>query len=466
MIYDIDERGQQSLYEFIYNCIKNDIINGRFTSGEKLPSKRQFAKDHGISVITVENAYAQLLTEGYIYALEKRGYFVSDIGKNYILNENISEPNQAIIPSSSNDQEDWLVDFKSNYAMYDKFPFNTWSKVMRQTLLDNEQNFLKSPDHNGVYELRAAIAKHLENFRGLRISPENIVIGAGTEYLYSLIVQLFGHSRMIAVEDPGHTKISRIYESNGVKCLHIKVDEHGMDEDALMKTNAIAAHISPSHHFPTGRIMPASRRHNLINWARENNRYIIEDDYDSEFRFSGRPIPTMASIDPNRVIYLNTFSKTLVPSIRVAYMVLPNQLMERFREKFGFYSSTVSSFEQYTLANFISGGYYERHINRMRNYYREYRNTIISTIKKSPICDKVTIEEDKSGLHFILKINADIDDEIFAERLREMRINISSVSSYCHNNYKEFEHRFIINYSAVKQEELALALENMNQLLV
>lgn len=470
LTYNFDERGKQSLYEYLYHCIKEDILSGKIKSGEKLPSKREMAKNHNISVITVENAYAQLIVEGYIYTQEKKGYYASEISEQYIntsLHNVKNETRQTVHhkTKSKDEKNDWLVDFNSNHIMYDSFPFATWSRIMRQTLLDKENAFLVSPAPNGVRELREAIASHLSHFRGMEIDENNIIVGAGTEYLYSIIVQLIGNNSIIAVEDPGYRKISKVYKSNGVKCMHLPIDQSGIPAKELTGKKIDAVHISPSHHFPTGRVMPVSRRQHLLNWARENHGFIIEDDYDSEFRFSGRPIPAMAGMDSDHVIYMNTFSKTLAPSIRIAYMILPDELMQKYNEKLNFYSGTVSSFEQYTLANFISGGYYERHINRMRNYYRDYRNTIISAIKQSPIYSKVTIEEENAGLHFILGIRKKINDEEFKEILRNHKINISSVSDYCYNELEEFRHKFIINYSAVAKDKLTKALEIMNDAL-
>ena len=354
LTYDFENRGKKSLYEYLYNCIKDDILSGKIKAGEKLPSKRQMAKNHGISVITVENAYAQLVVEGYIYAEEKKGYFASEISNQYI--DVPKEIPQKSDKKEKRKQKQWLVNFDSYHIMYDSFPFSTWTKIMRQTLLDREYAFLKKPEQNGVIELRKAISENLIHFRGMDVNPDNIIVGAGTEYLYTIIVQLLGRNSTIAVEDPGYQKIGKVYESNGVKCKHVPIDKSGFNPKHLEKTKVDAIHISPSHHFPTGRVMPMPRRQQLINMARKNNSYIIEDDYDSEFRFQGRPIPTMFGMDKEHVIYMNTFSKTLAPSIRIAYMILPDELMKKFHDKLSFYSSTVSGFEQYTLANFISKG--------------------------------------------------------------------------------------------------------------
>ena len=459
LTYNLSKRDNTPIYEYLYQCIRDDILSGRIKANEKLPSKREMSKNHNISVITVENAYGQLLVEGYIYAKEKRGYFAGDFASGYV---KASKKRDTVLET---DKKQWLVDFHSNHIRYDSFPFATWSKVMRQTLLDEENSFLTSPPHAGVPPLREAIAEHLRQFRGMDVDPNNIVVGAGTEYLYSLIVQLLGRDKIIALEDPGYRKIYDVYLSNGVKCKHISLDDEGIDIKKLKSSKADIVHISPSHHFPTGKVMPIGRRHEILQWANDNNSYIVEDDYDSEFRFQGRPIPTMAGIDDRRVIYMNTFSKTLAPSIRIAYMVLPQQLMDLFEQKLGFYSGTVSGFEQYTLANFIRRGYYERHINRMRNYYKDYRNKIIQMIKQSPIYKKVTIEEENAGLHFILGIPENVDYARFDEILKQNNIRINTVADYCYNNIKQYQNKLIINYSDVPEEKMKKALSIMNKAL-
>lgn len=264
LTYDFENRGKMSLYEYLYKCIKDDILSGKIKAGEKLPSKREMAKNHNISVITVENAYAQLIVEGYIFTKEKRGYYASRISGDY-LGENIKKKNMA---RSVEHKKQWLVNFNSNHIMYDNFPFATWSRIMRQTLLDQENSFLTSPVPNGVAELRNAIADHLAHFRGMEINPDNVIVGAGTEYLYSIIVQLLGRNTVIALEDPGYKKIGKVYESNGVKCLHLKIDNMGINPENLTGSGAGAVHISPSHHFPTGRVMPVQRRQMLLKMGK------------------------------------------------------------------------------------------------------------------------------------------------------------------------------------------------------
>ena len=460
LTYDFSSRGKTPMYEYLYNCIREDILSGNLKADQKLPSKREMASNHGISIITVQNAYEQLMVEGYIYSQEKKGYFVSKVDSGF----KVEEPKKTSAPKKTavhTKEEKPLVDFSSNHLLYDSFPFNTWSKIMRKTITDSEPDFLESPNHAGVEELRVAIANHLQDFRGMRVNPENIVVGAGMEYLYGFIVQLLGKNHMIAIEDPGHKKVGSVYESNGVKCIPIPVRDDGIDLDALKTSKAKVVHLSPSHHFPTGCVMPINNRTKLLEIV--DHGFVIEDDYDSEFRFKGRPLPTLQSLNPDKVIYLNTFSKTLAPSIRIAYMVLPDVLMRVFNEKLSFYSSTVSSFDQYTLAKFISDGYYSRHINRMRNFYKGYRKTIIDELKKSPMSDRIKIREATSGLHFILELDLKVDDKKFVKALSDRGIKLKKVTDYCYLKNDNYKHQFIINYSAVQEDKLKKAFQIMSE---
>lgn len=456
LTYNLEERGKTPLYEYLYICIKNDILDEKLAADEKMPSKRELAKNLGISVVTVQNAYEQLIAEGYITAIEKKGYFVNRIN---MFRSNINITTRADIPETRDTGDTafggqkYFADFKTNNINYDMFPFSVWSKIMREVLSEREKAFIQNIPSVGLYELRKAIADNLYRFRGMNVSCDRIIVGAGTEYLYSIIIQLIGRDSVVAVEDPGYSRAAQVYMSNGVVCEYIPLDKFGMDISVLEESCANIAHISPSHHFPTGIVMPIKRRHQLLEWACERaDRYIVEDDYDSEFRFVGRPVPTMQSIDyDEKVIYVNTFSKTIMPSIRIAYMILPERLMNVYRKRMSFYACTVSGFEQMTLARFIKDGGYERHINRMRNYYRSCRNMVISEIKKSCFGKDSGIMEENSGLHFILKLRTGLEDDELVRLAAENGVNISCVSGYCKKTADSYKHMVIINYSNVEE---------------
>lgn len=404
LTYNFTNIGSDSLYEYLYKCIKNDILQGTLKTGEKLPSKRTFAKNLGISVITVENAYEQLIAEGYIYSIPKRGFYVTDFKQAVEIEKRTFTP--EIIPLTSG-SHGYLADFTSNQTESELFPFTIWAKIIRELLNDSQIQLMINPPCGGVLSLRQAIAKYLKAFRNMTVLPEQIIIGAGTEYLYGLLIQLFGNERIYAVENPGYQKIAKIYQSYQVHCEYISMDEAGVDITELEEKKAEIIHISPSHHYPTGIVIPISRRYELLGWAaKSENRYIIEDDYDSELRLSGHPIPTLQSIDvSDKVIYMNTFTKTLASTARISYMILPRTLLNMFYQKLSFYSCTVSTFEQYTLAKFIEEGYFEKHINRLRNYYLNKRNTIVGAIQNSRLKEYVTISGEEAGVHFLLKID-------------------------------------------------------------
>lgn len=463
--YSFADIGSDSLYIHLYKCIKNDILQGVLCAGEKLPSKRNLAKNLNISIITVENAYAQLVAEGYVYSIPKKGFFVTDI-KSLI---NQSEPvlSTENVQLSSGDSS-YFADFTSNQTSSEHFPFSIWAKLTRELLTHNQQELLTNPPCGGILPLREAIAKHLKDFRNMTVAPEQIIIGAGTEYLYGLLIQLLGFDKNYAVEEPGYNKISQIYESHHISYHFASMDSYGVKIEDLENQDIDIVHISPSHHFPIGTVMPISRRYELLAWAAKSDmRYIIEDDYDSEYRLNDQPIPTLQSIDvQEKVIYVNTFTKTLASTIRISYMVLPKHLVNTFYSKMFFYSCTVSNFEQYVLARFISEGYFEKHINRMRNYYHNKRDILLHAIETSPLASYVTISEEDAGLHFLLKINTTLSDEELLLRLEQKSIKISSLSQYYQTPPKEAEHTFIINYSFVTEKNIEKAIQMIYQALL
>ena len=452
LTYQLKKSPGVPLYEALYRCIRSDILSGNLKTGEKLPSKRALADNLEISKITVETAYSQLLSEGYIRSEEKVGYFV----------EAVERPAQKTVPQTPSTEKNYTpaLDLTANGT--EQFPFSVWSKLQREVMLDYGEKLLRPLPHQGIVELRQAIADHLAAFRGMSVDPENILIGAGTDFLYNLLIQLLGRDKTYAVEEPGYGKIRKIYAAGGVACLSAPMDSLGVRPDRL--ENADILHISPSHHFPTGIITPVSRRQELLNWAKRGEKWIIEDDYDTEFRFDSHPMPAMQSLDSERVIYMNSFSKTLAPSIRISYMVLPPSLMADFQEKLGFYSCTVPSFEQYTLARFLSRGYFEKHINRMRKFYKNRRNRVVSTLEHCAFADKLTILEQNAGLHFLVKVDTALSDRELTEKLAAAGIRIRALSSYYHDQSEDL-HCLVINYSGLKEEAFAAALASAKDIM-
>lgn len=464
LTYDLSGT-DKPLYEKLYNCIKQDILLGNLSKDEKLPSKRTLAKNLGISIITVENAYEQLIAEGYVYALPKKGYYVEKV---YDLRLTQTAKKKEVDIHTPKKNEDYLFDFSSNKISADNFPFSTWAKLMRETISMRERELLDVSPCGGVYELRKAIADHLESFRAMPVHPDQIIVGAGTEYLYGLLIKLLGKDQVYCVENPGYKKISQVYNGNDAKCIPVPLDEQGMRPDALAKSGAQIAHISPTHHFPTGITMPISRRHEILSWAGEaDDRYIIEDDYDSEFRLNGKPMPSLFSIDScGKVIYINTFSKSLTSTIRIGYMVLPEKLANEFYEKLSFYSCTVSTFEQYTLSQFISRGYFEKHINRMRLHYGRKRARVLSIIRDNLSDDECRIIESDSGLHFLMQINTSLSDKQAKQLLASRGIKIRSMSDFYLDDTVEDSHSFVVNYSSIDEEKLPNAIEVLREILI
>ncbi|MCQ2601071.1 MAG: PLP-dependent aminotransferase family protein [Treponema sp.] len=450
------------LYQQIYEFIKKEIISGNIASDEKLPSKRTLAKNLGISTLTVETAYSQLNAEGFIYSLPKRGYFASEIKMTAATLTSNSEKKSAASSRRSEkkstvnnsrpaqSQPEYTINFSDSQTDPESFPFSVWAKLLREVLNTHQNDVMKNSPAQGTLVLRQAIAKHLHQFRGMDVNPDQIVIGAGTEYLYTLLIQLFGFDKTYAIEDPCHKKITKIYNSFGVKTVHIPMDEKGILIKGLNSKKADIVHISPSHHFPTGIIMPVTRRYELLNWASEKSgRYLIEDDYDSEFRFNGKPLPTMQSIDNfDRVIYMNTFTKTLSSTIRISYMVLPQMLMEEFSRKLNFYSCTVPVMDQYTLASFIDQNYFEKHINRMRKSCGLKRDTFFAAIEKYDRKKYFSIMEGDAGLHFLLKVSQDRLEK-FTDSLISKKIKLTSVAEYYNKPSAQNQNMFVINYSSI-----------------
>ena len=356
MKYRIEKDSPQSAYLQLYHQLRGDIVSGVYPNGKKLPSKRLLAEQTGVSVITVEHAYAILCDEGYLEPRERSGYFVSYSAADCFP---VAEPDSVRQLPSARD-------------LADDFPFSVLAKTMRRVLSEYGESILVKSPNNGCTELRKAIAAYLARCRGINVAPSQIVIGSGAEYLYGLIVQLLGRERVFALENPSYEKIRRVYLANGVTCDMLRLGGDGIRTSELARTGASVLHVTPFHSFPSGITASAGKRSEYIRWAHSRGGYIVEDDFDSEFTLSSKAEDTLFSLEPKRsVLYLNTFSKTIAPSMRLGYMVLPESLTDAFEQSVGFYSCTVPVFEQYVLAELLSNGDFERHINRVRRRRRK-----------------------------------------------------------------------------------------------
>ena len=452
LTYDLNKSGKLPKYDYLYQCIRDDIISGKIKSNEQLPSKRALANHLSIGLITVANAYEQLITEGYIVAKERVGYFVQELPEDFIKKN--QEKNEV---TKEEPEHEYFADFMANRISLKLFPISIWNQMLRQALYDNSDTLFKTIPYNGIYELREAIADYLHKNRGMTVSPSQVIIGAGTEYLYSRLIQLFGRKSTFGFEESSFDKLSTICTAYGNPYNFIPIDESGLIVDELKNIATDIVHVSPSNHFPTGIVMPIKRRLELMEWAYESdNRYIIEDDYDSEFRYKGKYIAPIYTEDVNnKVIYMNTFSKTMVPSLRISYMVLPVDILERYKETMSFYSCTVSSFEQYALARFISGGYFERHINRIKNYYKKLRVQIINAIRESSIGEISEIVEHHSGTHFLLKVKTDLSEEEINEKCLENDLHILTYADYIKDDTdSDKSMTLVINYAGINPERI------------
>lgn len=397
------------LYEQIYEHIRKEIREGKLLAGEKLPSTRSLAEYLQVSRSTVDYAYEQLLSEGYVEARPYRGYFVCQLDGLFLSAGQSAAGFRTNLAADS--AEKVMGKCTNNGAMYDfspnaidmrAFPFSVWNRISRTTLSEGEREIFAGGHPQGERELRWTISRYLHASRGVNCRPEQIVIGAGNDYLLMLLEKILGRHVKIAMENPTYKRAWKIFHSFAYQIVTVDMDEAGMKAEELRQKEVTAVYVMPSHQFPTGVVMPIGRRMELLKWAgEEEGRYLIEDDYDSEFRYRGKPIPSLQGADAcGRVIYIGTFSKAIAPAIRISYMVLPEPLLKVYREKCSFYSSTVSRIDQRILNEFIRDGYFERHLNKMRKVYKGKHDLLLSLLK--PFRGSFTVSGENAGLHLLL----------------------------------------------------------------
>lgn len=456
MTIRLQTKGRTCLYEQIYAHIRQEIEEGRLLSGERLPSTRSMAEYLQVSRSTVDYAYEQLLSEGYIEARPCKGYYVCTIEKPLrgterqeicktagdsrgltdvkVTGDIAQEPVTGTEAESR--QQDILYDFSPHAVDMSLFPYSVWKRITREVVsMENRDMFLQG-EPQGDYELRSTIGRYLHSSRGVECTPEQIIIGAGNDYLLLLLEKILGREHCIAMENPTYGRAYRIFQSCGYRVQTVDMDENGLQVSKLREMEADLAYVMPSHQFPLGTVMPVGRRAELLGWAMEHNACIIEDDYDSEFRFRGKPIPSLQASDKKgRVIYIGTFSKAIAPAIRVSYMVLPPALLQAYRERCGFYSCTVSRIDQKVLNEFMAGGYFERHLNKMRKCYRTKHDALLEALR--PLQEHFKVSGEHAGLHILLEAKEPVSEQALTLAARKRGVAVYGLKGYEVDEQKE-----------------------------
>ena len=460
LTYHLDPQSKTPLYEQIYRAIRADIMSGALAGGARLPSKRKLAANLRVSQVTVETAYGQLLAEGYLVSEPRRGYFV----QRQLAVPAAPSPAPVAAPAQAAPADGCRYDFRTNIVDTGCFPFSVWARLSRSVLSEYSDRLLQAADPCGAIELRVQIARYLHDFRGINVSPDNILVGAGSEYLMHLVIQLLGRERIYALENPGYRKLYQIFAANGSAVRPLPLDKSGLRADALAASDASVVYLTPSHHFPLGTVMPAARRMEILRWAAAGDRYIIEDDYDSEFRYASRPIPALGELDrAGRVVYVNTFAKSLSPGLRIGYLVLPDALMARYRERFSLYSSTVPSFDQQTLAAFLRTGGFERHISRSRKLYQARRDALMAALDRELAALPHEVSRSEAGLHLLLHMRCGLRERELIERARDAGVRVYGLSAYYMPPVQPPRATLVLGYAGLTAQQIDEAAALLRQ---
>lgn len=447
--------GGKPLYEQIYEYIKEDIREGKIACGEKLPSTRSLSGYLEVSRSTVELAYEQLLSEGYIESVPCRGFFVSQV-EELCRFEQVRAVEEEEAGETAGEVP---YDFTPNGVDLRSFPYNAWRKLSRETLTDGRAELFRLGDPQGEYAFRSAISRYLHQARGVSCRPGQVIVGAGSDYLLMLLCMVLGRDHVIAVENPTYKQAYRIFTSQSYPVCPVEMDRFGMQRDQLERSGADIAYITPSHQYPTGTVMPIRRRMEILTWAKElPGRYIIEDDYDSEFRYKGKPIPAMQGYDADgKVIYLGTFSKSVAPAIRLSYMVLPEELCRVYRRQYRFLHSTVSKVDQLIMHRFLEEGYYERHLNKTRALYKSRHDRLIAGLK--PLGDVCRISGENAGVHLLLHFPEGRTEEELIQSAARRGIRVYGLSDYFVGEKSQEGATVLLGYANMPEDRIEEACE-------
>lgn len=462
----LETEAKTPLYEQIYNYIKKNMEDGKISRGEKLPSTRFMAKYLQISRSTVELAYEQLRSEGYIESIPCKGYFICDITELYRLERHAEEKKAVPLKSMTHDELHDVIDFTINGVDEKHFPFNIWRKLHKDILLEETEELLCVGDSQGEYALRESIAHYLYQARGVNCTPEQLIIGAGNEYLLLLLAQLFTEKKRVAMENPTYLQAYHTFCNVGWEVVPMPAENGTSTQTVLEEKKPEIVYTMPSHQFPLGTVMPMKKRLELLHWASEQEgRYLIEDDHDSEYRYKGKPIPSLQSIDSReKVIYLGTFSASIAPSVRVSYMVLPKNLLETYQRKCDFYSTTVPKLSQKVLQRFIEEGHFGRHLNKMRSVYRNKHDMLLGELKKYPWVSRIRGEN--AGLHLLAELDTNFTEEEIVEKALQCGLKIEGLSHYDIVESREQENPVLLfGYGNLSEDRMRKGLCILDEIL-
>lgn len=452
--FELIRESHRPLYEQLYQQIRQEIIEGRLAYGTKLPSKRKLGQFLNLSQTTIELAYQQLVAEGYVESISRKGYFV-------LAYEELAYVKTKPLPTSQRTSEKPILryDFHPSKIDGSSFPFSRWRKHAKDVIDEQHQSLVSLGHPQGDLPLRIEIATYLYHSRGVVCSPEQIIIGSGVEQLLPQIIFLLGKTTTYGIEDPGYHATRLILESHERTTIPIPVDQNGLTIHSLIQSPADVMYVTPAHQFPSGSILSVNRRRQLLNWASEStDRYIIEDDYDSEFRYTGKSIPSLHSMDSDRVIYVSTFSKSLMPSLRIGYMVLPRLLLERYQTEFPYYTCSVSRFDQTILTRFMKEGDFEKHLNRMRKIYRRKLDVVVHALRDIPF---LRLTGESAGLHVVLSVSNGMSEQELLQRAKDASIQVYGLSDYAQLPLSTIHPQIVLGFASVTEQHLEQGLAEL-----
>ena len=459
----LEKDSKQPVYIQIYQYIKEEILAKRFLENEKLPSVRQLSQHLGLSRTTIENAYQQLLAEGYIYSKPQKGYYVSSLDILPVKSEKEFYP---YMPENK-EEETFEYDFKHEFIEEQNFDFNLWKKHIYHVLQYEQKKLLTYGSVQGEEDLRYQIQKYIHRTRGVVTDPSRIVIGAGVQPLLNLLATLLKKIEIsnLGMEDPGFNRAKNIFLENQFSVQPIAVEEGKMDIQSLQNLGLRLCYVSPSHQFPTGSVMKIEQRSKLIKWAKKSNGYIIEDDYNSELRYEGKPIPAMQSLDhDDRVIYLGSFSTILIPSLRISFMVLPLEIIKQFHKYKMNYAQTVSKIEQLALAHMMESKDFEKHIRKIRINYAKKNESVLHIVSQY-MSEQVDIINRSSGLQILLKVKASIPEDIIIENAKKEGILLSGLGEYTISQKNVKDTVLMLSFRGISLSKFELGIIKLQRIM-